>query len=381
MARIRTIKPEFWSSPDTARLDDPWARLLFIAMWNWADDNGRRTANPKELAGFAFPNDDGISSADIRRMLGGIRRAFGVILYEVGGRPYYAIPSWELHQKIDRRSTGRYPTPEEGSNWDPDPPSASDLHERNGQVRSSENPAESPPRARSEPGAGSWNRGTGEQGKEPPRAAAENVSPDRGGRQWVSRWGSSPAPPSRRSRRDPGRVVAARRFRGGEVHAEDERGVCADRLARGLDLRSQLQHAGVLSPVPLFPCSNFQRRAHSEPSAETRRDSPRIGPARYVRAGQKQMAGPDPSSIPPLAWGTGQSTACRSSGATPRMGWRSRGDRRPRRGSLRMLGGSRRASAECPPRRSRRRWGTRSPQAPSGWLSPGRCRRPSSTSR
>jgi hypothetical protein len=179
MARIRTIKPEFWSSPDTARLDDPWARLLFIAMWNWADDNGRGTANPKELAGFAFPNDDGISSADIRRMLGGIRRAFGVILYEVGGRPYYAIPSWELHQKIDRRSTGRYPTPEEGSNWDPDPPSASDLHERNGQVRSSENPAESPPRARSEPGAGSWNRGTGEQGKEPPRAAAENVSPDR----------------------------------------------------------------------------------------------------------------------------------------------------------------------------------------------------------
>lgn len=179
MARIRTIKPEFWSSPDTASLDDPWSRLLFIAMWNWADDNGRGTANPKELAGFAFPNDDGISSADIRRMLGGIRRAFGVILYEVAGRPYYAIPSWELHQKIDRRSTGRYPTPEEGSNWDPDPPSAPDLHERNGQGRPSENPAEGPPRARSEPGAGSWNRGTGEQGKEPPRAAAENVSPDR----------------------------------------------------------------------------------------------------------------------------------------------------------------------------------------------------------
>lgn len=179
MARIRTIKPEFWSSPDTAKLDDPWGRLLFIAMWNWADDNGRGTANPKELAGFAFPNDDSISSADIRRMLGEIRRAFGVILYEVAGRPYYAIPSWDLHQKIDKRSTGRHPAPEDGSRWEPDPDSATDLHERNGQAQPPTKSAEDPPSLRSDPGAGSWNRGTGEQGNKPPRGAAETVSPDR----------------------------------------------------------------------------------------------------------------------------------------------------------------------------------------------------------
>lgn len=126
VSRIRTVKPEFWSSPDTAACQDPWARLLFIAMWNWADDQGRGTANPKELAGFAFPNDDHIDSTSIRRMLVEVSNAFGVILYRVGRRTYYAIPSWNDHQKIDRKSGPKCPLPEDGEPWDPDPDRTSD---------------------------------------------------------------------------------------------------------------------------------------------------------------------------------------------------------------------------------------------------------------
>ncbi len=111
MARIRSVKPEFWSSPNLP--EDPWARLLYIAMWNWADDNGVGTANPRELLGFAFPNDEHLTVLDLRRMLVEIRRVFGVKFYEVAERPYYAIPSWEAHQKFDRRSKGKYPGPEE----------------------------------------------------------------------------------------------------------------------------------------------------------------------------------------------------------------------------------------------------------------------------
>lgn len=118
--RIRTVKPELWSSPDTAACADPWARLLFIAMWNWADDTGKGTANPKELAGFAFPNDDHIDSTSIRRMLVEVSNAYGVVLYRVGRRTYYAIPSWDQHQKIDRKSGGRHPEPSEGEPWDPE---------------------------------------------------------------------------------------------------------------------------------------------------------------------------------------------------------------------------------------------------------------------
>lgn len=115
MARIRSVKPEFWSSPNLP--SDPWPRLLFMAMWNWADDNGVGTANPRELLGFAFPNDDHITVADLRRMLVEIRRVFDVKFYTVSGRPYYAIPSWESHQKFDRRSKGKFPGPEEAETW------------------------------------------------------------------------------------------------------------------------------------------------------------------------------------------------------------------------------------------------------------------------
>ena len=152
MPRIRAVKPEFWSSPNLP--DDPWARLLYIAMWNWADDNGVGTAGIRELLGFAFPNDDHLSPADMRRMLGGIRRDFGVVFYTVAGRPYYAIPSWREHQKFDNRSKGKYPGPELAETQlyqDKDADTADSRRD--------------PPQSRRTPGAGTGeqgNRGTGE---------------------------------------------------------------------------------------------------------------------------------------------------------------------------------------------------------------------------
>lgn len=163
MARIRTVKPEFWSSPDLP--PDPWARLLYVAMWNWADDEGRGTANARELMGFAFPNEDWMTLGGFRQLLGGVRRAFGVKFYTVGGRPYFEIPSWENHQKIDKRSKSRIPASDAGSEYDPDPEPGSDQQE----CESSESPPESPPSPpRVLGGVRALELGTGEQGKEPP---------------------------------------------------------------------------------------------------------------------------------------------------------------------------------------------------------------------
>lgn len=117
MARIRTIKPEFWDSPDTAKAG-PWSRLLFIALWNWADDYGRGTANMKELEGFAFPNDSVFAdrsgnTVQFRDIVAEVAECFGVMFYEVSGRPYYAIPSWEEHQRNERRAKqSKYPSPQ-----------------------------------------------------------------------------------------------------------------------------------------------------------------------------------------------------------------------------------------------------------------------------
>lgn len=118
MPRIRTIKPEFFRSPDTAAAS-PVARLLYIAMWCWADDFGRGEADLKALEGFSFPNDDvrelsGGTSENFRQVLSEVVETFDVTLYIASGRPYYLIPSWADHQRNERSAKPKHPGPEDG---------------------------------------------------------------------------------------------------------------------------------------------------------------------------------------------------------------------------------------------------------------------------
>lgn len=132
MARIRTLKPEFWDSPSTAQADLA-VRLTFMAMWNWADDSGHGTANLKELEAFCFPNDEvtelprrgrGNSAGtagtwrSFAEVCGEVAEVYGVVFYRVNGRPYYWIPSFKQHQSKDYRATSRYPTFAEGEAYD-----------------------------------------------------------------------------------------------------------------------------------------------------------------------------------------------------------------------------------------------------------------------
>jgi len=116
--RIRTIKPEFWGSPDTATAH-PVTRLTYIALWNWADDYGRGTANFKELEGFVFPNDevDELSDGKFRKfrdVVAEVQRAYKVTFYECDGRMFYEIPSWNEHQRTERKAKARIPDPSAG---------------------------------------------------------------------------------------------------------------------------------------------------------------------------------------------------------------------------------------------------------------------------
>jgi len=54
MARIRTVKPEFWSHPIMARQSSD-VRLLALALLNMADDEGYFYADPMLVRNFAFP--------------------------------------------------------------------------------------------------------------------------------------------------------------------------------------------------------------------------------------------------------------------------------------------------------------------------------------
>lgn len=109
MPRIRSIKPAFWDSEDVAATSLR-GRLLYIAMWNWADDYGIGEATPLRLLGFAFPHDD-LPVSEIPTLCEEIAERFGVVFYRHDGRAYYYIPSWEEHQRTEKKAKQRVPFP------------------------------------------------------------------------------------------------------------------------------------------------------------------------------------------------------------------------------------------------------------------------------
>lgn len=168
MARIRTIKPEFWSSPGIETLEYRW-RLLYIAMWQLADDWGRGAFIPRELLGFAFPMDEEMTSAEISAGCREISGVFGTVFYTVGKRHYFSIPSWEKHQRIDKRAkASKFPAPEDGEPYffDDDAGHGSFPEKRAVQhVRRVDDARKIPGDSRKSPeGSGKIPLGTGEQG-------------------------------------------------------------------------------------------------------------------------------------------------------------------------------------------------------------------------
>lgn len=119
MARIRTIKPKFFTSPDTAKLSYQ-ARILFIAMWCWADDYGKGETNLNGLLGLAFPESDDLERKDVQRLCSEVQNACDVEFYIVEERAYYAIPSWDKHQKTQRQAKSDIPDPDDPRS-SPDP--------------------------------------------------------------------------------------------------------------------------------------------------------------------------------------------------------------------------------------------------------------------
>jgi hypothetical protein len=134
MPRIRTIKPEFWTSESVGRLPRD-ARLLFIALWNLADDSGRVRGSLPYLSGAAFPYDE-----DARSKIGGWIAALekeGMIRRYAGtdGNAYLDIPKWATHQKIDKPSPSKLPAFSEASTTIPRSlPEASPLDQGSGTV-------------------------------------------------------------------------------------------------------------------------------------------------------------------------------------------------------------------------------------------------------
>jgi uncharacterized phage protein (TIGR02220 family) len=111
MARIRTIKPEFWTSEQVAECSLT-ARLAFIGIWNFCDDRGIHPASVKRLKMEVFPSDS-ISESELQGMVGELLTAGLLDEYEVDGKGYWQVTGWEKHQKIEK-PTYRHPVPQSG---------------------------------------------------------------------------------------------------------------------------------------------------------------------------------------------------------------------------------------------------------------------------
>lgn len=106
MARIRTIKPEFFTSEQVAECS-PISRLLFIGMWNFCDDGGVHPASSKRLKMEVFPADS-YSDQEIQNMVDELLNAGLLISYMADdGKEYWQVTGWQ-HQKIEK-PTFRHP--------------------------------------------------------------------------------------------------------------------------------------------------------------------------------------------------------------------------------------------------------------------------------
>lgn len=94
MPKIRGIKPELWTDENFVELS-PYARLLWIGLWNHACDNGHLQDKSKQIKMRLLPTDD-VNVADLLREIedqGLIERADGWI----------TIPNLSHHQKPHKR--------------------------------------------------------------------------------------------------------------------------------------------------------------------------------------------------------------------------------------------------------------------------------------
>ena len=101
MARIRTVKPEFWQDETIGELSSN-ARLLFLACLNISDDEGLLKWNAAFLRSQCFIYDD-LSISDIESMMSEITSRGMILEYKDSKQQKHGwFINFRKHQKIDR---------------------------------------------------------------------------------------------------------------------------------------------------------------------------------------------------------------------------------------------------------------------------------------
>lgn len=105
MARIRSLKPEFWTDSKLVRLSRD-ARLFYAGTWNFAMcDNGHLPDDADQLKMQIFPADDDVSVDKLIEELVNAGRLLR--MWSDDGRTFLQIKKLADHQKLEKRWSPR----------------------------------------------------------------------------------------------------------------------------------------------------------------------------------------------------------------------------------------------------------------------------------
>ena len=100
MARIRTIKPQFFTDDVLSDLS-PLARLLFVGLWTLADREGRLEDRPKRIKVELLPYDN----VDVDELLNILADHKFITRYTANFHRYIEIRTFAKHQNLNPRES------------------------------------------------------------------------------------------------------------------------------------------------------------------------------------------------------------------------------------------------------------------------------------
>jgi len=100
MPRIRTVKPKFWDDIKLSKVSRD-ARLLFIGMWNFADDSGVILGEEVWIKSKIFPYDN-LSHSDFKKMVAELVKISVIVPGLFRDEVFYLIKNFNKHQVINK---------------------------------------------------------------------------------------------------------------------------------------------------------------------------------------------------------------------------------------------------------------------------------------
>ena len=116
MPRIRTVKPEFWEDELLGVMPRD-ARLLFIATFNMADDEGILRWTPAYIKAQAFMYDDDLTLSEVGKLMQCLADT-GLVFPFIAGvarQQMALVVNFRKHQRINRPQKSKLPPPSLGA--------------------------------------------------------------------------------------------------------------------------------------------------------------------------------------------------------------------------------------------------------------------------